>query len=248
MKDLVVEAVTDRVWCLRRCSYLTCSYLVRGDHGVVLVDAGMDSAAGDVELGLRHAGATWEDLSAIVLTHWHNDHAAGARESQHRSGAATYCGRAEVPFLTGATRRPGLLGALGDRWPERGPLVLAKGLLTNAPRHSVDEPIAVADGDVVAGLQIIATPGHTPGHISVWDPNDRILFSGDALAIVGGSIRHMARPVTPDRLEAKRSMLRLLDLGPTLICPGHRRPMAPSADELRTARAAASAKRWPLFG
>ncbi len=248
VKDLVVEAVTDDVWCLRRRSYLTCSYLLRRDDGLVLVDTGMDSEARDVEVGLGAVGGDWADLVGIVLTHWHNDHAAGAMVAQQRSGAPVYCGAAELPYVRRKTRRPGWVGAVGDRWPERGPLVLVKGLLTNAPRNAVAEPIEIGDGGLVAGLEIVATPGHTPGHLSVWDPGNRVLFSGDALAVVSGSIRHMARSVTPDRPTAKASMARLLDLEPAVICPGHRGAIRPRPEDLAAARTAVVADRWPIFG
>ncbi len=248
MRDLVVEKVVEGVWCLRRRSYATCSYLVARADGLVLVDTGMDSDAGDVAAGLRAADGDWSDIRAIVVTHWHNDHAAGAAVAQQRSGAPVYCGRAEVPFVRRASRRPGVLGAIGDRWPERGPLVLAKGVLTNAPRRAVDEPSTIDDGDEVAGLEIVVTPGHTAGHLSVWDPSARTLFSGDGLAVVGGEIRRMARAVTPDREAAGRSMRRLLDLEPVVVCPGHRRPMSVTAGDLAAARRALDHERWPHLG
>lgn len=227
---------------------MTCSYIARREDGVVLIDTGMDSQARDVEVGLAAANGDWSDISAIVLTHWHNDHAAGAMETQRRSAAPVFCGRDEVPYVQRATRRAGPLGALGDRWPERGPLVLAKGLLTNAPKNAVARPVVAADGTVVAGLQIIETPGHTPGHLSVWDPVDRVVFTGDALAIVGGEVRHMAKPVTPDVPRARASMLRVLDLKPSLICPGHRAPLRVTAEDLSAARQRTLDSRWPLLG
>ena len=66
--DLVVEEVADRLWCLRRRSYLTCSYLVgsRANPGWVLIDTGMDSGGSDVQAGLRAAGAEWT-LSLIHI-------------------------------------------------------------------------------------------------------------------------------------------------------------------------------------
>lgn len=248
VRDLVVESVATGVWCLRRRSYATCSYLITGADGVVLVDTGMDSKAGDVAAGLTAAGAGWADITTIIVTHWHNDHAAGAARSQQLSGAPVYCGKEEAPFVRRATRRPGPLGWLGDRWPERGPLVLAKGVMTNAPRRAVAEPEIAADGDVIGGLQIVESPGHTAGHLSVWDPARRILYSGDGLAVIDGAIRRMARPVTLDLDRAARSMARLLDLDPVLICPGHRQPAEVTGEQLDRARVALDRERWPLLG
>ena len=249
--DLVVEEVADRLWCLRRRSYLTCSYLVgsRANPGWVLIDTGMDSGGSDVQAGLRAAGAEWTDIRAIIVTHWHNDHAAGAAEAHDRSGAPVFCGEAEVPYVTRSTRRPGWLGRLGDRWPEQGPLVLLKGILTNAPHRAVGNPTAAYDGDVIEGFEVVETPGHTPGHLAVWEPQSRTLFSGDALAVVDGDIRRMARPVTPEVQDAERSMARVLDLRPVRICPGHRNPIEVTAEQVDAARASlGDGSRWPLFG
>lgn len=143
---------------------------------------------------------------------------------------------------------PGCSERSGIGGPKRGPLVLAKGVLTNAPHRAVIDPVVVRDGDQVEGLQVITTPGHTPGHISVWDPVSHILFAGDALAVVDGAVRHMARPVTPDIESAKRSMLRVIDLAPAVICPGHRAPISPTASDLRRARRIVEEERWPVFG
>ena len=82
-----VRRVTDSIVCLRRASYLTCSYIVRTADGLVLVDAGMDSGGADVHTGLREMNASPDDIRAILLTHWHNDHAAGAHALHKLTGA-----------------------------------------------------------------------------------------------------------------------------------------------------------------
>src|SRR5688572_27205312 len=135
---LEVFPVTPRVWCLRRRSYLTCSYVVRAGAGIVLVDAGMDSTGRDIEQALDRAfGARPEDVRAILLTHWHNDHAAGAHAVVERSGAKVYYHAGDLPELTRTTASHGARGWLAERVPERGPLVLLKGLLGEAVPRAV---------------------------------------------------------------------------------------------------------------
>ena len=85
-----VFQVTDSIWCVRRPSYFTCSYAVRTATGVVLVDAGMDSTGADVEALLRAMRAPGESVRAILLTHWHNDHAAGASATQQRCACSVH--------------------------------------------------------------------------------------------------------------------------------------------------------------
>lgn len=246
--SLQILRVTDSITCLRRVSYLTCSYLVRREAGIVLVDAGMKSDGSDVLAGLAAVGATAADVLAVLLTHWHNDHAAGAAEIRARSGAPVCASAGEIPFLTRSTASRGLAGRLSDAIPEVGPLVLAKGLLGSAPMRAVEVDRIVGDGDEIEGFRALETPGHTPGHVSYWYEPERALFAGDALAVVGGRLRFMARPVTPDRSEARRSMARCVALDPALVCPGHRGPVRVDARERERFADRVARGRWPVLG
>jgi glyoxylase-like metal-dependent hydrolase (beta-lactamase superfamily II) len=251
---LQVFQVTPRIWCARRPSYLTCSYVVSAGGGLVLVDAGMDSEGKDMERLLHESfRARPQDVRAILLTHWHNDHAAGAAAIRARSASArVQYHAADRPQLVRATARPGLLGRLADAIPEHGPLVLFKGLLGEAAPRAVEADRLVADGEVLEEeFEVIGTPGHTPGHLSfLWRP-ERALFAGDALAVVGGRVRFMARNVTPDRPEAWRSMERLLGHSFDVLCPGHREPLTrdvPARCEEMRRYLASGAGGWPFLG
>src|SRR5262245_45137934 len=111
--SLEVFAVTPNIWCLRRRSYLTCSYVVKTKGGIVLVDAGMDSTGKDLEQALSVSfGATPSDVRAILLTHWHNDHAAGAQVIQAVSNAKVYYHQGDQRELTRASAKNGVRGWL----------------------------------------------------------------------------------------------------------------------------------------
>jgi glyoxylase-like metal-dependent hydrolase (beta-lactamase superfamily II) len=246
-----VRHVTNEIVCLRRKSYLTCSYIVRTADGLVLIDAGMDSNAADVKVGLKALGERPEAIRAVLLTHWHNDHAAGAAAVHELVDAPVFYHSGDEPYLTGQTKRQGVRWWLNERIPELGMLVLFKGLLGEATPRSVKAHQLVIDGDRLFGdFEVVETHGHTPGHVAYFYRPARALFAGDALAIINGRVRFMARPVTPNITEARKSLRRCLSLDPAIICPGHREPLTTGVTEACNvmSRYLDSDGRWPLLG
>src|SRR6478735_1729654 len=119
--------VTGGVYCVMRRSYFTCSYLVvTPDAGVVAVDAGMKSSGRDMLYALREIGKATADVKSILLTHWHNDHTAGACELAEASGAAVFYHQAESGNLTRSNASLGIRRAISNLVPETGPFVLFK--------------------------------------------------------------------------------------------------------------------------
>ncbi len=246
-----IRRVSDSIICIRRASYLTCSYMISTPRGLVLVDAGMDSDGADVQAGLDALDARPEGVCAILLTHWHNDHTAGAQWIHQQSGAPVFFHRGDEAYFTGTGGATGLRKWLSDQIPELGVMVLAKGLLGESTPRPVTADRYVNDGDVVLDLfDVIATPGHTGGHVSYLYRPERALFAGDALAVIDGRIRFMARPVTLDLQAARLSLARCLSLQPALICPGHREPLIEGVEEAVEAmrRHLEAGGRWPLLG
>lgn len=245
-----VRRVSDSITCLRRASYLTCSYIVRTARGLVLVDAGMDSDGEDIHTGLRAMKASATDVRAILLTHWHNDHSAGARALHELSGAPVYYHRGDERQFTGEAGATGARRWLSDRIPELGVLVLFKGLLGESAPRAVAAQHFVDDGDVVLDdFEVVGTPGHTPGHVSYFYHPERALFAGDALAVIDGRIRFMARPVTPDTTAARTSMVTCLARRPAIVCPGHREPLVNAGTACGLMRDYLDrGGAWPLLG
>ena len=236
---------------MRRPSYLACSYLTRFDGNLVSIDAGMDSGGADLFSAIASLGFSANELKAVLLTHWHNDHAAGAAAMQSRLNVPVYYSAIEAPFMTRQTAKLGLRGWLGEKVPELGVLVLLRGLLEEAPPAAVKAQSLLADGDSVAGgFRVIASGGHTEGHVAYFHTQSRVLFCGDAMAVVRGRLQFMSRPGTLDQAAARASVVKCLDLKPKFVCPGHRGPLTENVDsEVERFRALAKSDApWPLLG
>lgn len=215
------------------------------------MDVGMDSDAEDFLQGLKAVGIPPERLKAILLTHWHNDHSAGAAFLQGKFGVRVHYSADEKACMTRETASRGVRAWLGKHVPEEGVLVLLRGLLEEAAPQAVTANHLVTDGEIIeGGFRVLATPGHTNGHVAYVHEPTRILFCGDALAVVARSLRMMARPVTPDLPAAKASALRCLHEQVEIICPGHRVPLTENVkQECRRLREyLESGGRWPLLG
>jgi glyoxylase-like metal-dependent hydrolase (beta-lactamase superfamily II) len=246
-----VFSVTPTIWCVRRKSYFTCSYIVAAKIGTVLIDAGMDSTGKDMLDGLAFAGLSLTSIKAILLTHWHNDHTAGARILQEKSGANVYYHKNENPFLDHDIQQRDWRGEISQYIPELGVLVLLKGLLGKAVPVPVKASKLLSDREMIFdAFQVIETPGHTTGHLCYYYLPEKVLFAGDALAVVNNRVRFMARPVTPDLRTARESMKKCLDFEIDVICPGHRNPLV-----VRTRERCAEMQNklqtnnyWPLWG
>ena len=131
MARLELIPVSGAVLCVRRPRYLSASYIVHDRDGIVLVDAGMEANGADMIEGLGSIGARVDDISAILLTHWHNDHSSGAEALRRASGARVYYHALEAPNFrrtAGVAAEP----RLGAR-PLRRPPGIARGAKVRRP-------------------------------------------------------------------------------------------------------------------
>ncbi|GLX99705.1 MULTISPECIES: MBL fold metallo-hydrolase [Actinoplanes] len=171
----------------------TLTYLVPGDHGLVVVDPGWNSDPGWSALisGLALAGAAPADVTGIVITHVHPDHHGLTARLRRASGAWVAMHPAERESLRRDDPRPHETMA---RWlrgfhvPDAEIADLMAAFGDDVSRHMAplaDADVLLEDGDPVpmAGrrLRAIWTPGHTPGHLCLLEPDAGLLLTGDHL-------------------------------------------------------------------
>lgn len=146
-------------------------YVVCEDDGLTLIDTGPTGALPAIRAKLAQLGAP---LRRIVLTHAHSDHLGGVQQL-----AAEFSGRLEI--IVARREAPLLAGDFtvlpGEPGSAPGPR--GYGTLQSEPTRLVD------DGDLIGSLKVIATPGHTPGHLSLLDTADQTLIAGDAVTSIG---------------------------------------------------------------
>jgi glyoxylase-like metal-dependent hydrolase (beta-lactamase superfamily II) len=108
------------------------------------------------------------------------------------------------------------------------------------PAITTTQPlVAVGDGETVFGLRIVATPGHTMGHVAVLDEVGGLLVAGDALRTVGGTLAGSNPAFTDDVAEARASVAKLGELRYETLLVGHGEPILTGASAQVAALAAA---------
>ncbi|MGV9851526.1 MBL fold metallo-hydrolase [Streptomyces sp. NPDC003442] len=168
-----------------------------------LVDSGFVGHARETADWARaHAG----DIALVVNTHWHSDHVGGNALLQ-AGGAGIAAGAPEAEAI--ARRDPGCCAAEYLDQPV-------------AP-YTVDIPLDDAQvlrlGDT--DWEVVRTPGHTPGHLALWQPEERTLVVGDALSDYDVGWVNLALDGPDMAATALASLKRLADLAPRVILPSH---------------------------
>jgi len=174
-----------------------------------LIDAGYVGSRGRIERALATHGRSLAELARVICTHGHPDHAGGARELAER-GIEILIHPADAEGM-----RTGLRTAL--RHPSRGRFFAAM-----TPELATFTPIL--DGEVLpilGGLEVIHTPGHTPGSICLYGARDRVLFVGDVLQRRRGRVSFASALYSDDYAAAKRSVKRLAALDVDVIVFSH---------------------------
>jgi glyoxylase-like metal-dependent hydrolase (beta-lactamase superfamily II) len=172
--------------------------LLDDDGSVTLVDTGVERAPARIVAGLAALGKHPADVQRIVLTHAHPDHAGGAREMAARTGAPVAVHADDAEFVESGEGPPKDMSIMMGR-------ILARLDSGRFPAVPVGEKLA--DGqvlDVAGGLRVVATPGHSPGHISLLHEPTRTLITGDAIFNVLG-MRYSPRVFCTDFRLSRRT-------------------------------------------
>lgn len=205
-----------------------------GDGQWVLIDAGIPGMTGQITDAAKERFGENGRPAAIVLTHGHFDHVGVLKHLAELWNVPIYAHERETPFLNGQSAYPppdptvgnGMMAAMSPLYP-RGPIDVSRWLQILPTDSSVP---------FMPGWQWLHTPGHTPGHVSLWREQDRTLIAGDAFITTNQESAYAVatqKPelhgppmyFTPDWESARASVARLDALQPEIAVTGHGRAL-----------------------
>jgi glyoxylase-like metal-dependent hydrolase (beta-lactamase superfamily II) len=201
-------AINDSVTQLTRL-HLVNAFLVREDDGFTLVDTTIGRGADALIAAAASAGAP---IRRIALTHGHGDHVGSLDALKDRLGDSV---EVLMPEL--------------DARIHAGETVVEGKLPGSWPKIKTVPDIRLAPGDRVGSLEVVASPGHSPGHVAFLDTRDRVLLAGDVFTSYGGvavtSHFHLRFPLaavaTWDKAKDLDSARALRALDPAVLLVGH---------------------------
>jgi glyoxylase-like metal-dependent hydrolase (beta-lactamase superfamily II) len=201
----------------------------------VLIDAGMPDSADQIISITADRFGTKSRPKAIILTHGHFDHVGALIELVKHWDVPVYAHKLEMPYLTGEKSYPE-----PDSTVEGGLMAKMAPFFPHEPINLGDYIKTLPEDGTVPHLpdfKWIHTPGHTPGHISLFREKDRTLIAGDAFVTVKQDslykvymqtqeINGPPKYFTPDWIASRESVKKLEALKPEVAVTGHGVPMS----------------------
>lgn len=233
MMRSIVHVAPDVGWL--PVSFANVYFLGRPGGKWVLIDAGLPGRAQEIIGAAEARFGAGSRPEAILLTHGHADHAGSALKLAEAWDVTIYAHHLELPYLTGRSSYPpadptvgGAVAFLSRFFPARS---------NDLGKRVHELPTGKIPG--LTGWEWIATPGHSPGHVSFFRPSDRVLICGDAVGSVNmdswsGLLtgrQRLSPPPTPftlDWVAARSSIDQLAKLRPNVIGCGHGAPISDS--------------------
>ena len=186
---------------------------------MTLIDTGLIGSGRRVERYVRRLGRSIDELNQIICTHAHPDHIGAVRE---------LAGDREVEVLMHPADLAGLRVRLRDAVANRN-----RGqLLAYFTRHP-GEATPIEHGQLLpmlGGLQVVHTPGHTPGSICLYAARRKLLFVGDALQVIRGRVTFSSAVFSDDMPLARASVARMAELDVETIAFSHYPPWRDGAN------------------
>lgn len=200
----------------------------------VLIDAGLRGFASNIEKMAADLFGENNPPVAIILTHGHFDHVGTIKKLLQKWDVPVYAHALELPYLTDLSAYPppdptvggGMMSTLAALYP-KDPIDLGLHI------HILPENGSIP---FLPEWLSIFTPGHAPGHISLWRQRDKLIIAGDAFVTtkqesafsVATQKKEISGPpkyFTPDWIAAAASVKKLRDLHPAIAATGHGKPM-----------------------
>jgi len=194
---------------------------VQTRKGILLGDLSYPGELDQLSTRLEEAGHGLDEVTGVMLTHHDIDHAGATAEVVEATGATVFAHEKCAPYVDGRTQsmKPANKEADGGGYPS----------------EPVDvELVHGVSFDTVAGpMRVVYTPGHAPGHISLYFPKFELLIAGDLLGFRDGEFAGPHDEYSPDMDQAWASVRKLAELDISVVLCHHGGLIATDSNEIR---------------
>ena len=215
-----VNSTTEVVPGVFQITHRGANVLVIAEDTITLIDTGLKDGASHVLEFIHHIDRSPEEISLIILTHNHIDHMGGLAEIKKYTTAKVAVHKYDI----GIREHP---PAAGGRYRE--PLAQIKSKLQSVFSILPEEVDIVLEGgetlDCLGGLDVIHTPGHTPGSISLYSQKHKMLLSGDLIRKRRKKLLLPPKVVCSDIVEDLESIKKISHYNIEILCFGHGLPL-----------------------
>jgi glyoxylase-like metal-dependent hydrolase (beta-lactamase superfamily II) len=199
-------------------------YIINENHSITMIDTGFKGDIDNIEGQFRDMNMEIEKVSTIIVTHCHIDHTANLNIIKKKSGATIIAHKEEGTYLAGTKK-------LAYSQFYKKILWAFANLLLKSEKIIIDREVSEGDTiDVYGGLEVIHTPGHTPGSIALYQKDKKLLFSGDCL-INEGQLYIVRGMYNQNDKELYDSVKKYLNYDIAIICPGHGKAILQEGNE-----------------
>ena len=207
------------------------AFLLDDGEGLTLIDSLFDNDAAGVLSAIREIGRKPSDLKHLIATHAHRSHIGGLAALQKLSGAKVWAHEWEADIIAGEREAQRV-----SPWP-KAPLrvyYIQLGLALGVDGHlPCDVDGFLREGDRIGPIEVIHTPGHSPGHMGFYWKERNAVFAGDALA-TWPYLSLGWDGLTTNIKQHRQSLHKMDDLRADIICVGHGEPAeGDNVDKLR---------------
>jgi glyoxylase-like metal-dependent hydrolase (beta-lactamase superfamily II) len=194
-------------------------YLLINGKELTVIDTGTSGNAQKTVEYIQKLGYQPTDVKTIILTHFHMDHMGSSKELKDLTNAKVAVHTEDADYVSGKKPLP------------KPKNILFRAVSSFVKPVPVQVDVILKEGDKIAGLVVIHTPGHTPGSIMLLDEERKVLFAGDTLRYDGKKVSGAPEQFSTDPNQIRESIAKASTLNFDVMLPGHGETLKPNASE-----------------
>ena len=194
-------------------------YLLINGKELTIIDTGTSGNAQKTVEYIQKIGHQPTDVKTIILTHCHMDHMGSVKELKDLTSAKVAVHMEDADYVSGKKPLP------------KPKNVLFRAVSSFVKPEPVQVDVILKEGDKIAGLTVIHTPGHTPGSIMLLNEEKRVLFAGDTLRYDVKKVSGAPENFSVDPNQVRESIAKASKINFDIMLPGHGETLKPNASE-----------------